>query len=134
MGTQILLVPCYNSCPADPFPCYYLTVMNLTSNVSKETINSAWSTMNCSFDIACLYQASFKPPPTKDLILLSGCPQPPPPQGNNQQSSGRKKRQAPGGKPKNSPPPVASDFNTSAVFLRQYMDLSDEDKIAIGHR
>ena len=53
--------------------------------------------------------------------------------------SGRKKRQAGPGQPANSRPPniVATpnaDFNTSAIFLKKYMELDEEDRFAIGHR
>ena len=51
----------------------------------------------------------------------------------------RKKRQAgPGQAPMARPPNIEAkpdaDFNTSAIFLKKYMELDEEDRFAIGHR
>ena len=58
--------------------------------------------------------------------------------------TGRKKRQAgpgqggPGQAPMAKPPKIEAkpdaDFNTSAIFLKKYMELDEEDRFAIGHR
>ena len=42
----------------------------------------------------------------------------------------RKKRQS----GISAPPPVSADFQTAAVFLKKYMELSEVDRKAIGHR
>jgi hypothetical protein len=47
---------------------------------------------------------------------------------------GRKKRQLPFFEPKSNPPPVNVDFEAASVFLMMYMELEEEDRIAIGHR
>ena len=52
---------------------------------------------------------------------------------------GRRKRLAlpgGGGGPGKTPviPAVAADFNTSATFLKRYMELDEVDRYAIGHR
>ena len=112
-------------------------MMNQTSknfsNDAAASISSAWSALNCSIIIACSYSQTLKPLPPPEFVNPTQC--------NNQQPVGRKKREVTGpggggggGPPNNPPPPVAADFNTSAVFLQQYMDLNLEDKIAIGHR
>jgi hypothetical protein len=51
--------------------------------------------------------------------------------------AGRKKRQAgsgPGSGRGPILPPVNADFETSSIFLQKYMQLSEADRIAIGHR
>jgi hypothetical protein len=54
---------------------------------------------------------------------------------------GRKKRQAfggggggPGPGPGPAPPPVSADFQTASIFVKKYMELDAEDRVAIGHR
>ena len=47
-------------------------------------------------------------------------------------STVRKKRQATSSP--SSPPPVNADFEAAALFLMTYMELEEDDRIAIGHR
>ena len=57
---------------------------------------------------------------------------------NAKPSSGRRKRQAqkapPGTTTGTVLPEVTDDFSISAIFLKKYMELDDDDRYAIGHR
>jgi hypothetical protein len=91
----------------------------------------AWTTLNCTNELACSYKDTFKQGSRpKEYVDPTSCPTlngtetgtTIPPSGTTLEQSSTTSQSA------------EADFNTSAIFLKKYMELDEEDKFAIGHR
>ncbi len=119
-------------CPATHKACYYLLMISQYGNTTTQAQTQlAWTTLNCTNELACSYKDTFKQGSRpKEYVDPTSCPTlngtetgtTIPPSGTTLEQSSTTSQSA------------EADFNTSAIFLKKYMELDEEDKFAIGHR